>query len=172
MTNNPIEDMKNLETIKKNIDVQIELRSIEFINIEKDKLRKIDTIKKMIEYYKYMLNNEENALGVLRQNYESEILNLAQDVEWRETKTMLKYELPSVDLVYTKESEDMKLKDDYNDAEIPDEYINVKRYVNWQKLKSQCAIVSGTVVFNKTGEIMNGIDIVKKPAKFQVKGKR
>jgi hypothetical protein len=49
--------------------------------------------------------------------------------------------------------------------------IKVKRSVDKRKLKSQAKIIGGKVIIEKTGEIIEGVEVVERPEKFKVKTK-
>jgi hypothetical protein len=49
------------------------------------------------------------------------------------------------------------------------ELIKVKKSVDKRKLKSQAKIVGGRVIIEKTGEVIEGIEVVERGEKFKVK---
>jgi len=49
------------------------------------------------------------------------------------------------------------------------ELIKVKKSVDKRKLKSQAIIVDGRVIIEKTGEVIEGVEVVERGEKFKVK---
>jgi hypothetical protein len=81
----------------------------------------------------------------------------------KETKTELNYKTPSAKVYFKKQQSVMKLKEDFNENEIPDRFIKVKRDVNWAGYKALLKIVGDNVINQQTGEIVESVKIELKP---------
>lgn|SRR4030065_809259 len=162
-----------MDKTKINVDLEVEIEKLglELINFKRSKEKVIKTCEQMIEYYKRLINGHNEEIALKEKDINLKVINLSQDLEFHETKTLKTLELPSFTLRLVKQSRDMRLKDEYNEDEIPDSFINVKKYVRWQQFKTQLSIVGDNVVLNETGEVLSSIEIVNKPEKFEIKSK-
>ena len=96
----------------------------------------------------------------------------------KDTKTQMKYELPSGSLVMKKESLDFKPDTDklreWLEAGQMTEYLKTEVSPRWALVKKQLtATEGGEIVFGETGEIIpkGCVTIEAKPARFEVKVK-
>jgi hypothetical protein len=90
-----------------------------------------------------------------------------------ETKTMMKYQLPSGELVLSKAKDDYKAADNEkllswcvsNDPEL----VKVSTSPKWADIKKRLTTVDGKIVDKETGLFVDGVEIEHKEAKFEVK---
>jgi len=150
-------------------DCEIEKLNFELVNYRKNKERLINTCQQMIEHYKKLINNYEHDISIKEIEITSNIINLCQDAEWKETKTLKKYELPNCEIVIKKSHKDIERISDEVPAEFIKEYTNTK--INWQKLKTQLSILGENIILNETGEIIDFAKIILKPEKIEVKSR-
>ena len=93
----------------------------------------------------------------------------------KETKTMLKYALPSGELVWNKAKQDFVKEDEEkllswcvtNDPELVKAVYSPK----WGDLKKRLTVVDGQIVDKETGLFVDGVKTEEKPSEFKVKGK-
>ena len=91
----------------------------------------------------------------------------------KETKTMMKYALPSGELTLNKEKEDFVKADEgklltwcvANDADL----IKTVYSLKWADIKKRLIAVEGKVVDKETGLFVDGVEIETKPKEFKVK---
>ncbi|NNG67536.1 host-nuclease inhibitor Gam family protein [Caldanaerobacter subterraneus] len=88
------------------------------------------------------------------------------------TKTQISYSLPSGKLKKILEKDDFERRDeeilDWLKRNNYTSFIKIKESVDWAKLKESIEISGDRAVLRDTGEIIEGIKIVKKPAEFKV----
>lgn len=93
------------------------------------------------------------------------LLPYFENVPKKETKTQFSYTLPSGKLVYKKEKQDFEKDEDvllsWCKTNYNEKFVNVKESVNWKDLKEH---------IKNTGELPEGVTIVKKEAEFKVEG--
>jgi hypothetical protein len=77
----------------------------------------------------------------------------------KQTKTEQNYKLPSGKIFIKKESQSMKLNEEFNEEEIPDRFIKVEKSVKWGDFKKILKIDGDCVVNTQTGEIIKSVDI-------------
>lgn len=90
-----------------------------------------------------------------------------------ETKTLMKYQLPSGELVMSKAKDDFKPSDAdkllnwcvTNDPDL----VKVSTSPKWADIKKRLTVVGGKIVDKQTGLFVDGVEIEHKEAKFEVK---
>jgi len=125
---------------------------------------KIKEYQEKIEQFKKRFENRTSYLVSLLNQY-------FQTVPKKKTKTQETYKLPSGTLKLKLPSieyqrDDAKLVEWLKSSGM-NEFIQVKEAPKWAELKKR-VIVSGDKVITEDGEIVEGIAVVEKPARFEV----
>lgn len=124
----------------------------------------------------------QNRLEKERQKMEQEVsffesklreyFETLEEKQLKTTKTMMKYKLPSGELV--KKFPGPEFKRD-NEALVKwlednqmDEYVEIKKQPKWGELKKKTKVVGNNVVFEDTGEIVEGIEVIERAPEFKV----
>ena len=89
------------------------------------------------------------------------------------TKTLMKYQLPSGELVMSKPKDDFKAADnqkllDWCAVNDPD-LLKTVQSPKWADIKKRLTVVGGKIVDKTTGLFVDGVEIEHKEAKFEVK---
>lgn len=142
------------------------LRKIAEIQAERDRM--VDFHERQIEVTK--------AQAEIRISYLMEHLRrYTNTLPMRETKTQLKYALPSGDLVIKKAAMTYKRDDEQllrwiqkNDLS---EFTQVKVSPAWGELKKHLAIAGDSVILADTGEIVEGVEAVEAEPTFMIKAR-
>lgn len=96
-----------------------------------------------------------------------------ETVPHKETKTQKSYKLLSGSLVFKKASQKIDHNDDklltYLEDSDQEQFIKVKKSVDWANFKKRLAIQDGKVVDIKTGEIIDGCTVEDTLASFNIK---
>lgn len=146
---------------------QEELEEVERLEASiKDKIQMLEErLERVKEEKKYI---EESRDTKLREYFE-----MLDPKQLKESKTQLKYRLPSGDLVLRKPTVEYKRDDDnlakwlmYNGM---NEYVEVRQKPKWSELKNNVVVVGDKVVIEDTGEIVEGVTVEEKPMDFKVK---
>lgn len=150
-----------------------------WIEIHEEKLAEIRRLKMQLEnkiaFYKEKLDKvlkEEEYIIEKRDGKLAEYFETLDEKDMKKTKTMLKYRLPSGELV--KKFPGPQFKRDNNtlikwlEENQMNEYIEVKKQAKWGELKKITDVVNGMVVLKDTGEIVEGVEVVERPAEFKV----
>lgn len=92
----------------------------------------------------------------------------------RETKTQIKYTLPSGELVLTKAKADYDHEDeqgliDWMKANGYGEYVKTLEKPMWGEFKKRLVIQGGLPVVKDTGEVVGGLCVMEKPEKFDIR---
>lgn len=94
-------------------------------------------------------------------------------VPHKETKTQESYKLLSGSLVMKKASDKIIHDDDallsYLESSGQEEYIKVKRSVDWAEYKKKLVISDSEVIDSETGEIIKACSVEDVPASFDIK---
>lgn len=144
-----------------NNDYQMERLLNELREFTDEKERLIDISKKMIEEYQDKVKFYEEQIQIKEEYTKGQIFSLIEVDKMKDTKTQKSYQLVSGKITITKDKYNMKLKAEYNENTIPDNFIEVKRSVKWGEYKKTLTIVDNQVVNKETGEIVDNVDIEK-----------
>lgn len=149
----------------KELNFKIELLIDELRRYKSDREDRLNTNKQMIELYTRKLKLLEKDIADKEQYIQTQITNLLDENldKMNETKTELNYKTPSAKVFFKKQQKVIKLKEDFNENEIPDRFIKVKRDVNWAGYKALLKIVGDNVINQQTGEIVESVKIELKP---------
>lgn len=146
-------------------------------------LKKVLAAKKEKERLTALIDAEKERLDrqqeVIDQRYENETSYLLfllgeyfKTVEHKETKTQESYQLLSGKLVYKKPTQ--KMEQDKGEllkwckANAP-EYVRTEQSVEWGQIKKCMRIVGESVIYDGTGEIVQGVAITETAGTFDVK---
>lgn len=148
------------------LNFKLERLIAELTDYKKYKEILMDTCQKMIDSYQLKLDMYNKDIKEKELFIKCQINALLEqnESELKETKTELNYKTPSAKFYFKKSSFSMKLKNDFNENEIPDDFIKTIRKVDWNEYKKTLKIVEDKdYVINEDGEIIESVEIVKKP---------
>lgn len=140
-------------------------------------IRRIKEAQQEIAEWKAFYADQLKKIADDRQNtinfMTSKLASYFQRVPHRKTDTQEKYELPSATLVMKTQQPEFKIDGDVllaflDDARRPD-LIRVTREPAWGEIKKEYAVQGETMVDIETGEVIPGIAVLARPAKFDVK---
>src|SRR5699024_3065379 len=176
---NEIKEMMNIDTEKKYREIKDNDTDDWWIEMKRQELKEIrtyqDKLKEKIAFYEEKLRKvKDEEKHVIEQRDEMlakyfETINLN---EMKKTKTMLKYRLPNGELVKRYQNPQFKRNDstlaEWLEKNNMTDYIQVKKSAKWGDLKKITEVVGDKVV-TEDGEIVEGIEVVERPPKFEVK---
>ncbi|GMG96228.1 host-nuclease inhibitor Gam family protein [Tepidimicrobium xylanilyticum] len=150
-----------------------------WIEIHEEKLAEIRRLKMQLEnkinFYKEKLDKviqEEEYIIEKRDGKLAEYFETLDEKDMKKTKTMLKYRLPSGELVKKFPGPQFNRDNDkltkWLEENQMNEYIEVKKQAKWGELKKITDVVNGMVVLKDTGEIVEGVEVVERPVEFKV----
>ncbi|AFK94357.1 MULTISPECIES: host-nuclease inhibitor Gam family protein [Thermoanaerobacterium] len=149
-------------------------------------VEKIKFLQAELERKKMLVENKK---AILDEWFEKEKKNIDNDISFytarlqeyfdsldpkllKKSKTQISYSLPSGKLKKVFEKEDFEKDDEellkwlknnnYTD------FIKVKESIDWAKLKGNIEVNNGKAVLKDTGELIDSIKVIKKPAEFKV----
>lgn len=149
-----------------------------WIEIHEEKLAEIRRLKMQLEnkiaFYKEKLDKvlkEEEYIIQKRDAKLAEYFETLNEKQMKKTKTMMKYRLPSGELVKKFPGPEFKRDNEtlvkWLEENRMDEYIEVKKQAKWGELKKVVNVVNGTVV-TEDGEIVEGVEVVERAPEFKV----
>lgn len=150
-----------------------------WIEIHEEKLAEIRRLKMQLEnkiaFYKEKLDKvvkEEEYIMEKRDGKLAEYFETLDEKDMKKTKTMLKYRLPSGELVKKFPGPEFKRDNEklskWLEDNGMDELIEVKKQAKWGELKKKTKVVGNVVVLEETGEIVEGVEVIERPAEFKV----
>lgn len=150
-----------------------------WIELHQEKLAEVRRLRIQLEnkiaFYQEKLDKvikEEEAIIEIRDSKLLEYFETLDKKDMKKTKTMLKYRLPSGELVKKFPGPEYKRDNDklteWLERNGMDEYIKIKKQPKWGELKKKTKVVGNNVVFEDTGEIVEGIEVIERPAEFKV----
>lgn len=153
-------------------DWWIEVKEAELVEIRRLKMQ----LENKIAFYKEKLEKvqkEEEYIIEKRDGKLAEYFETLDEKNMKKTTTMLKYRLPSGELVKKFPSPQFKRDNEmlakWLEDNQMDEYIEVKKQAKWGELKKATEVVGDTVILKDTGEIVEGVEVVERAPEFQVK---
>ena len=150
-------------SIKDDRGAEYALKRIRETQAEVDKFR---------EYYDLQIQKMQERADGIRGFYLGHLYKYFQSVPHKSTKTQESYELPSAKLVWKQQNpeyvrDDEKVITWLKNVEETG-FIKVKESLDWAELKKKSHVSDGVCVLNETGEVIPGIDVVERDAKFDV----
>ncbi|SDX05234.1 host-nuclease inhibitor Gam family protein [Tepidimicrobium xylanilyticum] len=153
-----------------------------WIELHQEKLAEVRRLRIQLEnkiaFYHEKLDKVIKEEEVIIERRDSKLLEYFETLDkkdMKKTKTMLKYRLPSGELVKKFRAPEFKRDNDKLTLWLENngmkEYIEVKKQAKWGELKKATEVINGTVVLKDTGEIVEGVEIVERPAEFKVEVK-
>ena len=140
------------------------------------KIREADEeLERMETWFKNQLAAAKDRHEQTVSFFNGKLARYMETVPARETKTTRKYELASGELVITKEKTDFKATD--NEAllgwcqENDPTLVKVVLEPAWATVKKRLQATDAGIVDTETGTIVDGVELVTKPAEFKVKTK-
>lgn len=149
-----------------------------WIEVNEEKLIEVRRLKMQLEnkimFYKEKLDKviqEEEYIMEKRDGKLAEYFETLNEKAMKKTKTMLKYRLPSGELVKKFPGPEFKRDNEtlvkWLEENHMDEYIEVRKQAKWGELKKVVNVVNGTVV-TEDGEIVEGVEVVERAPEFKV----
>jgi len=139
--------------------------------LKEQNVKLIEVCKQQIAEYQSKIDFYEEETANMVNPIQEQLFNWMQNQEVKETKTQYSYKLPSATLKYTKAKADYS-KDDAKLLEWVkgnrEDLVKVKESVDWATLKKELNIFEDKAV-TIDGEIVEGIKIVEKAGKFEIK---
>lgn len=135
--------------------------------------KQIEEIEKEIREVEQCLEEENSKLNNSIEFMESKLYSYAQQLK-EENPELKTHKLPFGQLQFRKQRPKWNYDNDKLLSFAEEKYedlIKVKKSVDKRKLKSQAKIVDGKVIIEKTGEVIEGVEVVERPEKFKVKTK-
>lgn len=131
----------------------------------------IEDIQKEIDEVQNWLDEENNKLQNSINFFESILYSYALELR-KEEPELKTHKLPFGKLQFRTQRPKWK----YDNDKLLDfaeksyrELIKVKKSVDKRKLKSQAKIAGGKVIIEKTGEVIEGVEVIERGEKFKVK---
>lgn len=149
------------DEMKESNDLQMERLLNELKEFKEEKQRLIDLATKMVEEYQGKINMYQEEISSKEQYTKDVLYSLVDFEKMKETKTQKSYQLVSGKITIPKDKFKMKLKSEYDENNIPNRFIEVKKVVKWGDYKKILKIVEGEVVNIQTGEIVDNVEIEK-----------
>lgn len=154
-------------------DVKAEwaVRKLRDMRAERDRL--VDTMRAVMDEYARRIAEEEEKYDRRAVRMRNMLEDYFESVPHKVTKTMESYQLPSGRLVLKAMEPEFKRDDEalaeWLRAGEMDSFIETRTTVKWGDLK-RCTTVlpDGKVVYNTTGEVIDGVTAVSRPAEFRV----
>ncbi len=149
---------------------------IEIKGQELDEIRTYqDKLKEKIALYEDKLRkakDEEKHVIEQRDEMLAKYFETIDPKEMKKTKTMLKYRLPNGELVKRYQNPQFKRNDstlaEWLEKNNMTDYVQVKKSAKWGDLKKITKVI-GSKVVTEDGEIIEGIEVIQRPPKFEVK---
>jgi len=133
-----------------------------------------DKLREKIAYYEEKLDaaKKEEQYAVEQMNEKlMEYFETIDPKEMKKTKTMLKYRLPNGELVKKYQNPQFKRDNnklaDWLEKNNMTNYLQIKKSAKWGELKKITQVNNGQVV-TEDGEIVEGVEVVERPPKFEV----
>lgn len=148
----------------------IDEKEEELVEVRRYKMsleNKIQILKEKLD----KAQKEEDFIIEQRNGKLIEYFESIDEKQMKKTQTMLKYRLPSGELVKKFpgpkfERDEEKLTKWLEDNKM-DEFIEVKKQAKWGELKKATKVVNGQVV-TEDGEIVEGVEVVERAPEFKV----
>jgi len=149
-----------------------------WIEIHEEKLAEIRRLKMQLEnkiaFYKEKLDKvlkEEEYIIEKRDGKLAEYFESLDEKQMKKTKTMMKYRLPSGELVKKFRAPEFKRNNDilakWLEENQMNNYIEIKKQPKWGELKAKTKVVNGHVV-TEDGEIVEGVEVIERAPEFKV----
>lgn len=142
---------------------------IEINRFRKSLEEKLEVIRQKIN----KLYEEENRVKEWRDSYLLEYFETIDEKFKKKTKTMEKYRLPSGEIIKKYQSPEYKRDEDkllsWIENNKLNNFVEVKKSAKWSELKKATKIVGEQVVFNDTGEVVDGVELINRPPVIEFK---
>lgn len=153
-----------------NNDLRMENMIEELKEFKADKERLIDICKAKMAEYAEKIGTYEMEIKTKEEWTKEQLFGMIEQDKMKETKTEFNYKLPSGKVFIKKDKQDIKLKSNYNESEIPERFLKVERSVKWGDFKKILKIEGDQVVNTQTGEILDSVEIeIKKGGNLDIK---
>ena len=142
---------------------------VEINRYEMSLANKIDILREKLE----KVRREKEHKLAWRDSYLLEYFESVDESHKKRTKTLEKYRLPSGEIVkkyqkpeYRKDNEALLQWVKENKL---NEYLEVKESAKWGDLKKMTKLVGNTLVYEETGEVVEGVEVVERPPVIEFK---
>lgn len=142
-----------------NADFKMETALNNFKNYKEEKERLINISKKMIEAYNEKIFEYQNQINNQEKLLKEQLFAMINQDKMKETKTEYNYKLPTAKIFIKKDIKSIQLKKNYDENEIPAEFIKVTRSVDWFNFKKNLKINGNNIINTLTGEIVESVEI-------------
>ncbi len=148
--------------------IEIKGQELDEIKTYQGKLR-----EKIALYEEKLRKAKEEERRVIEQRNEmlAEYFEAIDPKQMKKTKTMLKYRLPNGELVKKRQTPQFKRDNnklaDWLEKNNMTDYLQIKKSAKWGELKKITKVNNGQVV-TEDGEIVEGVEVVERPPKFEV----
>ena len=131
-----------------------------------------EEVDKFREYYAEQIRRMQERADGIRGFYAGHLERYFEKVPHKETKTTESYELPSAKLVRRAQAPEFVRDDDkiveWLKGNGETQFIKVKESPNWAELKKSVEVFDGQCFMKDTGELVPGVSVVEREAKFDV----
>jgi hypothetical protein len=142
---------------------------VEINRYEMSLANKIDILREKLE----KVRREKEDKLAWRDSYLLEYFESVDESHKKRTKTLEKYRLPSGEIVkkyqnpeYRRDNEALLQWVKENNL---NKYLEVKESAKWGDLKKMTKLVGNTLVYEETGEIVEGVTVVERPPVIEFK---
>lgn len=154
-------------------DVKAEwaVRKLKDLRAERDRL--VDTMRAVMDEYARRITEEEEKYERRAVRMRNMLEDYFESVPHKVTKTQESYQLPSGRLVLKTVEPEFRRDEaalvDWLKAGEMDSFIETRTTVKWGDLKKNTTVLpDGKVVYNTTGEVIDGVTAVSRPPEFRV----
>ena len=172
------EDLDIEETEKEEWRIKNDTEADWWIEVHEEKLTEVRRLKEQIDnkivFYMEKLKKvqeEENYIIEKRNGKLVEYFETLDEEDMKETKTQIKYRLPSGELVKKFKSpeykRDNKKLTEWLESNNMNKYIEIKKSPKWGELKNKTKVINGQVV-TEDGEVVEGVEAIEREPEFKV----
>lgn len=144
---------------------QFELRDLQRnLSLVKEEMRILE--QKELEIMDKQKQIESSMQAKLIEYFES----IPDDVK-KSTKTQTKYTLPSINIIRKRQNPEYVQNEEFISylKESYPEYIEVVEKAKWGEFKKRTDVINGQLIDTETGEIVQGVEVVERPDKYEFK---
>ena len=147
------------------------VRKLRDMRAERDRM--VDTMRAVMDEYARRIAEEQEKYDRRSVRMRNMLEDYFENVPHKVTKTQESYQLPSGKLVLKAMEPEYRRDEDaligWLKTGHMDEYLDVKTAVRWGDLKKGTTVLpDGKVVWTETGEVIDGVNAVSRPAEFRV----
>lgn len=166
------------ETEKEEWRIKNDIEADWWIEMHEEELAEVRRLKEQLDskiaFYMEKLEKvqqEENYIIEKRNGKLAKYFETLDEEDMKETKTQIKYRLPSGELVkkfklpeYKRDNEKLA---EWLESNNMNEYIEIKKSPKWGELKNKTKVINGQVV-TEDGQIVEGVEVIERKPEFKV----